>query len=261
VAGLKLLGSVDVQICNNHFYRCAEVGGLWLDWMAQGARVSGNLFHDNQRDLFVEVNHGPFLVDNNIFLSDLGVLESSGGGAYVHNLFACQIKLRTEFGREVPFLEAHGTKILGLSEVVGDDERFYNNLFVGYEGLSVYDAWEAVNLQAAGNVYLDGARPFSDEADTLVRSDFDPEIRLMEDSEGWWLEMSIDSEDFSERERKLVTTSLLGTVKIPDILFVDPEGEPYRVDTDFSGEVRDQHNPFPGPFENLKAGKNIFKVF
>ena len=38
--------------------------------MAQGTRVSGNLFHDNpSEDLFVEVDHGPFLVDNNLFLS------------------------------------------------------------------------------------------------------------------------------------------------------------------------------------------------
>ena len=37
--------------------------------MAQGTRVTGNLFHDNREDMFVEVDHGPFLVDNNLFLS------------------------------------------------------------------------------------------------------------------------------------------------------------------------------------------------
>ena len=30
---------------------------------------SGNLFHDNlEPDLYTEVDHGPFLVDNNVFL-------------------------------------------------------------------------------------------------------------------------------------------------------------------------------------------------
>ena len=44
--------------------------------MAQGTRVSGNLFHDNRsEDLFVEVDHGPFLVDNNIFLSPRALLD------------------------------------------------------------------------------------------------------------------------------------------------------------------------------------------
>ena len=261
VAGLKLLGSVDVLICNNHFYRCAEVGGLWLDWMAQGTRVSGNLFHDNRRDLFVEVNHGPFLIDNNIFLSNVGVLESSGGGAYVHNLFACQIILRTELDREVPFLEAHNTKILGLSAITGDDERFYNNLFVGYDGLSVYDAWEAVNLKTAGNVYLAGAQPGSNEYDTLLMTNCDPAIRLLEKSDGWWLEMSIDSERLSERKRNIVTTSLLGTAKIPNTSFIHPDGTAYRLDTDYFGEKRGVENPSPGPFEYLKAGDNKLKVW
>ena len=55
--------------------------------MAQGTRVTGNLFHDNMaEDLFVEVDHGPFLVDNNIFLSPRTLLSVSQGGAYVHNL-------------------------------------------------------------------------------------------------------------------------------------------------------------------------------
>jgi len=63
--------------------------GLWLDWMAQGTRVSANLFHENRdQDLFVEVDHGPFLVDNNIFLSPTALLVVSQGGAYAHNLIA-----------------------------------------------------------------------------------------------------------------------------------------------------------------------------
>jgi hypothetical protein len=66
------------------------IWGIHLDWMAQGTRISGNLFHDNaHEDLFVEVNHGPFLVDNNIFLSPGALYDyASQGGAYVHNLFA-----------------------------------------------------------------------------------------------------------------------------------------------------------------------------
>ena len=62
--------------------------------MAQGTRVSGNLFHDNRNeDLFVEVDHGPFLVDNNIFLSPSTLLSVSQGGAYVHNLIAGSLHL------------------------------------------------------------------------------------------------------------------------------------------------------------------------
>ena len=47
--------------------------GIWLDWMAQGTRVTKNLLYNNDlEDLFMEVNHGPTLVDNNLLLSEVG---------------------------------------------------------------------------------------------------------------------------------------------------------------------------------------------
>ena len=48
IAAIKFLGGIDVRIDGNHIYhnRCF---GIWLDWMAQGAQVTRNLFHDNQR--------------------------------------------------------------------------------------------------------------------------------------------------------------------------------------------------------------------
>ena len=45
------MAAIDVEISRNHIYRCCR--GLWLDWMAQGARVSRNFFHDNlTQDVF-----------------------------------------------------------------------------------------------------------------------------------------------------------------------------------------------------------------
>ena len=80
MAGIKFHGAIDSVIRSNHLYRTCR--GLWLDWMAQGVQVSGNLFHDNlSEDVFVEVNHGPFLVDNNLLLSKTSLLDMSEGGA------------------------------------------------------------------------------------------------------------------------------------------------------------------------------------
>lgn len=248
VAGLKLLASHDTLISGNHIYRCGAVGGIWLDWMAQGTRVTGNLLHDNSQDLFVEVNHGPFLADNNVFLSPRGLLESCGGGAYAHNLFGCQIRLRAEKTRETPFHKPHSTELLGLSKVVGDDERFHNNLLVGHKGLAVYDAWEAVNLQAVGNVYLAGAKPSTDDRNALVAAAFDPGIKLQEKSDGWWLEIAVDPAWTSEQKRAIVTTESLGRAKIPDAPYEQPDGTPYRLDTDYFGKKRSTENPAPGPF-------------
>ncbi len=73
MAGIKFHGAIDTIISHNHVYRTCR--GIWLDWMSQGTHVTGNLLHDNEsrEDLFVEVNHGPFLVDNNLFLSGNGL--------------------------------------------------------------------------------------------------------------------------------------------------------------------------------------------
>jgi alpha-N-arabinofuranosidase len=114
MAGIKFHGAIDVAISRNHIYRCCL--GLWLDWMAQGTRVSGNLFHDNGQDLFVEVDHGPFLVDNNIFLSPNTFLIVSQGGAYVHNLIAGGVYLNRFDGRMTPFHKAHSTELAGMND-------------------------------------------------------------------------------------------------------------------------------------------------
>ncbi|MCC5846101.1 MAG: right-handed parallel beta-helix repeat-containing protein [Verrucomicrobia bacterium] len=249
MAGIKFHGAVDTVIRHNHVYRCGGFGGIWLDWMAQGTRVTGNLLHDNHRqDLFVEVNHGPFLVDNNLFLSDLNLLEASGGGAYAHNLFLGRIKLRPEKNRETPYLRPHSTEILGLSKVVGDDERYYNNLFAGPDGLSVYNEWEPGHLEAAGNVYLGGSSPGNQDRNELVDETFDPVVKLRREDDGWWLEMAVDPAWGLKAKRERITTQTLGKATIPDAPFEDPDGTPYRLDTDTLGETRSADNPAPGPF-------------
>ncbi|MFC2097850.1 sialate O-acetylesterase [Bacteroidota bacterium] len=260
MAGIKLHGSIDVVISNNHIYRCGIHGGIWLDWMTQGTRVTGNLLHDNKQDLFVEVNHGPFLIDNNLFLSPGGLLEASGGGAYVHNLFACQIRLRAELTRETPFHKPHSTEVLGLAKVIGDDERFYNNIFLGHNGLSVYGE-EALNLQAVGNLYLAGSKPSKHDLEALDIANFDPKTRLEKKADGWWLEISIDPAWTSEKKRHVVTTESLGRAKIPDAQYEKRDGKPYKITTDYFGMKRNSKNPAPGPFHIGNKKNIIFKVW
>ena len=258
MAGIKFHGAIDTVISNNHLYRCGGHGGIWLDWMTQGTQVTGNLLHDNSQDLFVEVNHGPFLVDNNLFLSPGGLLEASGGGAYVHNLFAGQVKLWAETTRKTPYHKPHSTELAGLSKFLGDDERFHNNLIVGHKGLSVYDVWKHVNLQAVGNVYLAGAKPSTNDRDALVAADFDPGIKLQATPDGWWLSMAVDPTWTSKQKRPVVTTKSLPKAKVPDLPYVKPDGTSYRLGTDYFGGKRNTANPAPGPFEF--SGKNTIRL-
>ena len=132
MAGIKIHGAIDMLISHNYIHHCWR--GLWLDWMAQGTRITSNLFHDNSitQDIFVEVNHGPFLVDNNILLSPASLRDLSQGGAYVHNLFAGKFIPETD-DRVVPFHREHSTEVAGYSVIKGGDDRYYNNIFMGYD--------------------------------------------------------------------------------------------------------------------------------
>ena len=269
-AGIKLHGAIDTVISGNHIY--ATTRGLWLDWMAQGARVTRNLFHENAvEDVYMEVNHGPFLVDNNVFLSELALRVLSEGGAYVHNLFAGTIVSAEEPGRKTPYHPAHSTAVAGLVGVTGGDDRYYNNLMVGTAkvvrrdrmiggsrkgmigyGLWVYDQRQ-FPLFVGGNAYVNGAKPYAKEADPLVV----PEGKLDVASSGNGAEVTLQMDFTPALQRvktKLVTTALLGKAKVPNLPFVAPDGTPLRIDADFFGRPRNPDKPTPGPFENPAAG-------
>jgi alpha-N-arabinofuranosidase len=258
MAGIKFHGAIDVEISHNHIYRTCQ--GLWLDWMAQGTRVSGNLFHDNAwQDVFVEVDHGPFLMDNNFLLSRTSVLSMSEGGAYAHNLIAGRIAIHPELSRDTPFHLAHSTAVAGLRNIVGGDDRFYNNIIVGPDGLAGYDAAKQPAWMD-GNVFLKGAKPSKYEKDLLVKADIDPAIKVVEKADGWYLEIKFDSGWVTERTRKMVTTELLGKASIPNLPYERPDGTPIRVNSDYLGKQRSEANPTPGPLENPGAGALTVKV-
>ncbi len=259
MAGIKFHGAVDTVISDNHIYRTGR--GIWLDWMAQGTRVTRNLLHDNGpgEDLFVEVNHGPFLVDNNIMLSPVSLLTNSQGGAYVHNLFNGRVQVIVGEGRLTPHLAEHGTDVVGLAPNPSGDERYYNNILVN-GGLSNYDPAK-LPVFMAGNVSIKGAKPCKYETGSLVQPQFSPGIKLVEQADGLFLQMTLDKKWSANQTRKLVTTQLLGKAKTPDLPYVQPDGSPYRIDTDYFGRKRDPANPFPGPFENPGQGEQVLKVW
>ena len=259
MAGIKFHGAVDTVISRNHIYRTCR--GIWLDWMTQGTRVTGNLLHDNgpSEDLFVEVNHGPFLVDNNLLLSRTSIFDMSEGGAYVHNLLGGSIRSRPEMGRSTPFLKPHSTEVAGLSKTPGGDSRYYNNILIGHNGLSAYDGAK-LPVFMAGNVFLSGAKPSKHEPSPLVQANVNPGLKLVEKPDGIYLQITLDRA-WAQQQREVVTTELLGKAKIPDLPYEQPDGSPYRIDTDYLGRKRSDVSPFPGPFELSKRNKQELKVW
>jgi len=257
MAGIKFHAAIDVEISRNHIYRTTR--GLWLDWMAQGTRVSANLFHENQsEDLFVEVDHGPFLVDNNIFLSPTSLLNVSQGGAFVHNLLAGTLLVNRYDARQTPFHKSHSTELAGMHDNPFGDDRYYNNLFVQRGDLSQYDA-APLPVSMEGNVFYKGTKPSKQEKDPLVRAEFDPALKLVEKTEGFYLELMFDK-DWRARTRKLVTTERLGKASIPDLPYEQADGSPIRISTDYFGKKRNESDPTPGPFEDPGTGLIRLKV-
>lgn len=152
IAGIKLHAAIDVSICHNHIHHCTM--GIWCDWQAQGTRISRNLLHDNyipdgsimpkgamqSQDIFIEVSHGPTLIDHNIMLSKVSARIATQGTAFVHNLIAGSF---TAVGsgtdnlvdgknqpRYTPYHIRHRTEVAGFMSILHGDNRIYNNIFI-----------------------------------------------------------------------------------------------------------------------------------
>src|SRR5215472_9673488 len=115
IAGIKLHAAIDVEIRRNRIHDCSL--GTWLDWQAQGTRVSRNLYYRNNRDLFVEVSHGPYLVEHNIFGSPASLELFSQGGAFVNNLICGTLRLEPVMDRATPYHRPHSTQVAGYAPI------------------------------------------------------------------------------------------------------------------------------------------------
>ncbi|WP_163400083.1 DUF1565 domain-containing protein [Flavobacterium fluviatile] len=286
IAGIKLHAAIDVLIKNNFIHNNHR--GIWLDWQAQGARITGNLLNDNEdQDIFIEVNHGPMIIDNNILLSERGVLNASQGTAFVNNLIAGNIQLRPAYNRFTHYHFPHSTQVLGMMTIVLGDDRFYNNIFAAskgslqkeqYYGLNGYNdfpsatyEWkspggmDAYNKQKfpvfiADNLYLNKALPSTIETNFVENRKLNPELSLVKENDGYYLNITID-DSFQKVTTRFVNTALLGAAFQSETPFENPDASELTIDRDYFGSKRTAGSPFVGPLENLKIGKNKVKVW
>lgn len=285
MAGIKFHGAVDVQIRNNHIYNANM--GVWLDWMAQGVQVKNNLMHENGLDIFLEVDHGPMLVSNNVLLSKTSLLMNSSGAAFVHNIFGGKMDVVSYDARLTPHHLPHSTFVKALHDNPGGDIQFVNNLFVNGGNASEYKK-SILPVVFDGNVYTKGAiravlgnkqRSFGEisaeakekiknvadkeavEKNFIADENFDAETKLSAEGGKMFLEITLDKNWLTKQKRTLVTTSSLTKAIIPDLPFENTDGSPLKIDTDYLGNKRNIANLSPGPFEIKQSGKQRIKVF
>jgi Right handed beta helix region/Protein of unknown function (DUF1565) len=136
IGGIKLHAAIDVEIRHNRIHDCSL--GTWLDWQAQGTRVSRNLYYRNSRDLFVEVSHGPYLVEHNVLASHVSFESFSQGGAFVHNLIGGTVRLVPVHDRATPYHRPHSTQVAGYAVIYSGDDRWIGNVFLGGDIAKAY---------------------------------------------------------------------------------------------------------------------------
>ncbi|MBE5783196.1 MAG: DUF1565 domain-containing protein [Clostridiales bacterium] len=289
IAGIKFHAAIDTVIASNNIHDCREA--IWLDWQAQGTRITGNVTYNNARDLQVEVSNGPCLVDHNVFLSPLSYDDFAQGMAMVHNLFAGSMNIRVEgLGRNIPYHLPHSTQVAGYAEILGGDTRLINNVMMGkydacenvcapfsmlYDRFTTPEEFIARNdaspsasgivecrtipqpVWIEGNAYAGNAVPFRAEKNTIEAEGFDAVLEERGDS----LELVLQvPRAVAEAELEEVTTERLGYVRFPEEGFEHPNGEAIDFSMDLLG-VSTEGKVIPGPFTQLKAGKQRITVW
>lgn len=288
IAGVKLHASLDVRIDHNEFHDCTL--GIWLDWEAQGTRVSKNAFYDNYRDLMIEVTHGPCLVDNNVFASAYNFDNVAQGTALVNNLFAGTTRTIQVLNRATPYHTPHSTDVAGYAFVYSGDDRVYNNVFLGGVtfkdpihkcGTAFYDGHYAsfaeyhAKALATGsgdledfekipeavyinhNAYLKGAPSFAQEQNKFS-SDFDPKLKLYRDDTGLHLDIDVP-EQLTAQSVPVATTASLGCTRLTEGYYEQPDGEPITLDSTILDEDTGLQRQV-GPVK-LAAGHNHIKLW
>jgi len=269
IAGIKFHAAIDTRIVNNRIKNTGR--GIWLDWMAQGTRVSKNLLYNNDmEDLFMEVNHGPTLVDNNLFLSPNSIVTQSQGGALIHNLIAGYICNFPDPNRFTPYHVPHSTEVAGLSTIFSGDYRVMNNIFLGnathkawsnqyYNGMSGFKNVQ-LPMWVSGNIYFNLARPGKFDVYFITMPDLKPEFNIIEEGDTVYLEFRVQ-EPVPLPATQPVSTLTLGEAKMPRQKFEDMDGNPIVFNTDYLNQSRNPTTPVPGPFEDIFSNKKRIRVW
>ena len=299
IGGIKLHAAIDVVIEHNRINDCSL--GLWLDWQTQGTRITRNLFYDNDRDIFVEVSHGPYVVDHNIFASPAAIETFSQGGAYVGNLVLGSVRLEPVMDRATPYHRPNSTEVAGYAVIYGADDRFIGNVFVPSTqepysdkshgepefsfGTSVYDGHPASfeeYLQLIGeqpdsdhekfpsvkqpvyirnNAYLQGATHYDRETNPTVVTEVVGRPRVLDEGDNVFLEYQVPKV-LADQRIAVTTTDDLEPTRFTDLNYTAPDGSDLVLNVDLTGERADAQDSVPqGPLFGVNADEERYKVW
>ncbi len=294
-AGIKFHHSVDVVISNNlirgvYNKFTYSAFGLWIDAGNQGFRISRNIVYDTDNYcVHLEINHGPMLLDNNIFIGDTygikaegasfaqhrgGIKTSTDGVVYTNNLFVDANQVYIEFPTRITaFFKPHTQIVAGREAGLNREDKWFNNIFIR-RGLDqtpvlryvpilqekevykimVEDLTGFPGMQSDHNLFLEGAKSSSFGDNHSVVDPYKTGFKIEEHPTGVSIYFSVNN-SFTLLKGPIVDAALTGIVSTTGQTIEDKDGNAISVNRDFYGKP---FKKFPlGPLSNLSEGLNV----
>ncbi len=254
-AAIKFHQTVDTVICGNLIRRVGRQShgafGIWMDWGNQGTRITGNIIYDTEAaGIFLEMNHGAILVDNNVVVGS-EVRSNSEGSVFAHNLFVdCGFSMVSDLKRKSEYYKPHTREQIARKHGIPQDDKWFNNIFIR-SGLD--RVREAAGYASDYNVFLEGAKKsFFGDANSVIDS-FVTDFEREDSRQGVSIRFNVN-DTATCVQCPLVDSKLVGVFPTVGQTIENRHGEPIRVDIDIYGKKRAR--PLVGPLAELKPGAN-----
>ncbi|MHB8970123.1 MAG: right-handed parallel beta-helix repeat-containing protein [Pirellulaceae bacterium] len=254
-AAIKFHNSVDTVISGNLirgvFHQDQGAFGIWIDFGNQGIRITRNIIYNTESaTVFLEMNHGPILVDNNVLIGQ-EVRSNSEATVFAHNLFVdCGYEYAPDVERQSEYYQPHTTKSAGHKTGTAQDDKWFNNIFVR-RGLGTVKT--ASGYVSDYNVFLEGAVPSSfgdknSEVDAYVTK-----LAVADHTQGATIAFAVNDAPLRVQGPH-VDARLVGVFPTVGQTIEDRDGNPITIDMDINGEK--WLRPLPGPLTTLQRGDN-----
>ena len=254
-AAIKFHNSVDTLISGNLirgvFRQQQGAFGIWIDFGNQGIRITRNIIYNTEAaTLFLEMNHGPILVDNNVLIG-AEVRSNSEATVFAQNLFVdCPYEYHADVNRRSQYFQPHTTKTAGRKTGTAQDDKWFNNIFVR-RGLDRVKT--AGGYASDYNVFLEGAKKSSFGDNNSLVDPFVTELAVEDHPLGTTVTFSVNDAPLHVNGPR-VGAQLVGVFPTVGQTIEDRDGHPITIETDITGNRFSR--PIPGPLATLDPGNN-----
>lgn len=254
-AAIKFHNSADTVISGNLirgvFRQEQGAFGIWMDFGNQGTRITRNIIYNTEAaTVFLEMDHGPTLVDNNI-LAGQSVRSNSEATVFAHNLFIdCGYDYSPDTQRRSQYYKPHTTEAVGSKSGTARDDKWFNNIFIR-QGLDQVKT--APGYASDYNVFLEGAGKSSFGDGNSVVDPYVAAVTIKDQPRGATIAFSLNDAPLGVKGPQ-VSAELVGVFPTVGQTIEDRYGNPIKVDADIHG--RQYAPPMAGPLADPVKGLN-----